>query len=93
MRSLCVIALIAIIVAVASPISIHIVPSQKEVVLVTLDVCNGAGPAFSVNGQTTGVCLDVHHVPTPELAGTIDTPDPYFLIRIFSFRMDHPPRV
>ena len=83
--------LVAFFLSLAAPLSVQISASGGAPILVTLDVCNAAGAALSVNADIPGIqeypCL----LAPPAFSGYVDISHPESFLPITASNQGHPP--
>ncbi len=93
MRIKCLLVLLALTVSVISPLTIHVSTSDKQAIIIALDVCHASGDTFSVNAETP-VVHECFCNPAPlEISEFVETCSSSFASSIFSVQIEQPPRI
>lgn len=85
--------LIALTIAIFSPMSINLAPASHGTFLLTLDVCNAGGQHLSVNSDSASICEEPSTPCIFEVTTSVEIIKLVFRPYLIAIQKDRPPQV
>ena len=85
--------LIALTIAIFSPMPINLAPDSHGTFLLTLDVCNAGGHHLSVNSDSAIICEEPSTPCAFDLPTSVEIIKPVFKSYLIAIQKDRPPQV